>query len=43
MHSIDLLSRQAKGLTGIKQAGVLTKDQGRCGMAAHREEDQEKQ
>ena len=43
VHSIDLLSGQAQGLTRIKQAGVLTKDQGRCGMAAHREEDQDKQ
>ena len=43
MHSIDLLSRQAEGLTRIKLTGELTKDQGRCGMTAHREEDQDKQ
>jgi hypothetical protein len=42
MHSIDLLCRQAEGLTRIKKAGVLAKDQGRCGTA-HREEDQDKQ
>jgi len=43
MHSINLLSRQAEGLTRIKKTSVLTKDQGRCGMTAHREEDQNKQ
>jgi hypothetical protein len=43
MHSIDLLSSQAEGLTRIKKTGVLTKDQGRCGMTTHREEKQDKQ
>ena len=43
MHSIDLLSRQAEGLSRIKETGVLTKDQGRSGMTAHSEEDQDQQ
>jgi hypothetical protein len=42
MHSIDLLRRQTESLSWIRKTGVLTKDQGKCQMTAHREEDQGK-
>jgi hypothetical protein len=43
MDSIDLLFREAEGLSRIKETSVLTKDQGRRGMTARGEEDQAKQ